>query len=210
MSTMLLEKVKDTFFTKDYPPLTECAVPESAEVAEFSPPVFVPEAKVQSWPSLVIKATAIKPESKFEAEFEAEFWDKPFTDWSAVIDRARYQAPFETSPKEAHLIRQFYAAIRSVVEEAGLTYANQPQVIDGVPLMRYLNADGTGDCLVGRALLKMGVSAADLAGYEGRPAGEVVAHQYGSGFREFRDVAQSMQIVNDSRMPWGMALNYCR
>lgn len=121
--------------------------------------------------------------------------------------------------KEPTLVDRFVEALQVEVAAAGLHHV-YPYLARG---WRHLytrqdeNGVWTGDCLLGRVLIRMGlVDAATLHRYEGRPAVAVMQmilgyHQATPDVRSrVTTMAIQVQTVNDQHLPWGMALNVVR
>jgi hypothetical protein len=108
------------------------------------------------------------------------------------------------------LLNRFVAATREVIAEAGDSHRCQPILRcspSGMAVgMAYVH-NGEGSCIVGKVLIKMGVSASDLARMEGNGADVVIRHFFG-GDRQIGEVAalgNMIQMVNDSQQSWGNA-----
>jgi len=95
--------------------------------------------------------------------------------------------------------QQFIDAIRAVVAEAGPAH-----VYDRIGSCRYVR-DGKPDCLIGRALARIGVSVERLADNEGTGAYEVM-DSLGGFSHVVMKAAESAQDVQDGGAPWGYAL----
>lgn len=125
--------------------------------------------------------------------------------------------PMRWVPRQAvPLLDQFRAAVRAEVHEAGIAHVYHPvtsALASGVmqTSARYVTDEGKGDCLVGRALIRMGVPVAELVHREGMPASRVIPQVFeragGADINALVYVAQEVQCINDTRQPWGCALS---
>lgn len=105
------------------------------------------------------------------------------------------------------LLDRVTEAIEAVVAEAGPGHVYHHPQVDGFS-GRYVK-NGQPDCLIGRVLHRIGVSIDALHHYEGYGPMMIVTRLFPSD----PDVSvvgfglNKAQFVNDTRLPWRMALN---
>lgn len=96
-----------------------------------------------------------------------------------------------------------------VVEEVKRLAKEKPDFVYAIPedaeTCLYV-FNGKGSCIVGQALINLGILAEDIAEHEGQPASDVMEDLLddpNSGHNFWLDQVQSEQ---DGRVPWGKAV----
>ncbi len=121
------------------------------------------------------------------------------------------------------LLTRFVDAVKSVIAEEGREHVAQPRRMSGGCGMPGCNCEsgtlgmayvfeGKGDCIVGKVLVKMGVPVERIYPFEGHPAEVAFANLFKDDPEVSRVgiIAREVQIVNDTRNPWGKALDVLR
>lgn len=103
-------------------------------------------------------------------------------------------------------IKEVISEIRKIASESPTTVYSRDIFNPGDDPCQYI-VDGKGSCIVGRALVNLGIAPERLDEFEGMKAGDVLAHlSVGRDHFDQTEWVDRVQFHQDASVPWRIAV----